>query len=127
MHPGADHAAVRCAPRAGSRETDDLAEFRAIWTAAMGGFQRNARPGDVLVFAPELLSGLHYCARMFTGADGALIEESDRYAQPCFTATLRRNASPPSETNPDISRREQKSSEVPQLTCYCCWCYANNR
>ena len=64
----------------------------------MGGFQRNARPGDVLVFAPELLSGLHYCARMFTGPDGALIEESDRYAQPCFTATLRRNASPPSET-----------------------------
>ena len=30
-------------------------------------------------------------------------------------------------SSPDISRREQKSSEVPQLTCYCCWCYANNR
>lgn len=62
-------------------ETDYLADFRAIWTAAMRGFRQNASPGDVLIFAPELLSGLHYYARMFPGADGALTEESDRYAQ----------------------------------------------
>jgi hypothetical protein len=47
----------------------------------MIGFLRNAYPGDLLIFAPELLSSAHYYARMFPDASGRLTEESDRYAQ----------------------------------------------
>jgi hypothetical protein len=47
----------------------------------MLGFLRNAHAGDVLIFAPELLSGTHYYARIFPDALGNLREESDRYAQ----------------------------------------------
>jgi hypothetical protein len=47
----------------------------------MHGFLRSAGPGDVLIFAPELLSGMYYYARFFPNAQGKLIEESDRYAQ----------------------------------------------
>lgn len=80
-------------------ETDYLAEFRAIWIAAMRGFLRNATSGDVLIFAPELLSGVHYYARRFPGPDGDLVEECDRYAQAllyrdlakeCFAAAMAR-------------------------------------
>jgi len=60
---------------------DYLADFRRIWTHALRGFQRNAAPGDVLIFAPELLSGTHYYARLFPDATGRLVEDSDRYAQ----------------------------------------------
>jgi len=58
-----------------------LENFKELWTRAMLGFLRNARPGDVLIFAPELLSGANYYARMFPDKDGVLVEESDRYAQ----------------------------------------------
>jgi hypothetical protein len=37
--------------------------------------------GDVLIFAPELLSGAHYYARLFPDTSGQLVEESDRYRQ----------------------------------------------
>jgi hypothetical protein len=36
-----------------------LDRFKELWTRAMLGFLRNANPGDVLIFAPELLSGAH--------------------------------------------------------------------
>jgi hypothetical protein len=58
-----------------------LDHFRELWTRAMRGFLSSAQAGDVLVFAPELLAGTHYYARMFPDANGQLIEESDRYAQ----------------------------------------------
>ncbi|MGC4031402.1 MAG: hypothetical protein QM754_06630 [Tepidisphaeraceae bacterium] len=58
---------------------DYLAHFKDLWTRAMAGFCRNAGPGDVLIFAPELLSA--YYARQFPDAHGKLREESDRYAE----------------------------------------------
>ena len=49
---------------------DYLDHFKQLWTRAMRGFLRAAHPGDVLVFAPELLSGTYYYARMFPTASG---------------------------------------------------------
>lgn len=60
---------------------DYLVHFKDLWTRAMRGFFRNADPGGVLIFAPELLSGTYYYARLFPSASGQMIEESDRYAQ----------------------------------------------
>lgn len=77
---------------------DFLADFRTMWTLAMTGFLLAAKPGDFLIFAPELLAGTHYYARLFPGPDGALVEESDRYAEAlvyqniareCFASALR--------------------------------------
>lgn len=58
-----------------------LEHFRQLWTRAMSGFLRNALPGDVLIFAPELLASTHFYARLFLNASGRLVEESDRYSQ----------------------------------------------
>jgi hypothetical protein len=58
-----------------------LDHFKDLWTRAMLGFLRTAQPGDVLIFAPELLAGTYYYARKFPNAAGQLEEESDRYAQ----------------------------------------------
>jgi hypothetical protein len=58
-----------------------LDHFKELWTRAMAGFLRTAVAGDVLLFAPELLTHAHYYARMFPRASGELAEESDRYAQ----------------------------------------------
>lgn len=78
-----------------------LAHFKDLWTRAMMGFIRAARPGDILIFAPELLAGTHYYARMFPNGSGTLVEESDRYAQAllynqvagiCFAEAKRRLA-----------------------------------
>ncbi|WP_010108369.1 hypothetical protein [Verminephrobacter aporrectodeae] len=60
---------------------DFLAHFRDLWGRAIRGFLQHAGPGDVLVFAPEILSGAHYYARCFPDAQGRLVEESDRCAQ----------------------------------------------
>ena len=82
-------------------EIDYLEHYREMWTLAMEGFLRAAGPGDVLVFAPELLSGRYYYARLFPDAAGRLVEESDRYeqallyqriARACFAAAQERLA-----------------------------------
>jgi hypothetical protein len=70
---------------------DYLADFRALWTHAMGGFLRSAGPGDVLIFAPELLAGTYYYARLFPSPSGELVEESDRYAQALLYRGLARS------------------------------------
>jgi hypothetical protein len=70
--------------------TDYLAHFRQLWTLAMSGFLRNARPGDVLIFAPELLAGTYYYARLFPNERGQLVEESDRYAEALHLARIAR-------------------------------------
>ena len=57
---------------------------------AMRGFLDRAGPGDILVFAPELLSGTHYYARLFPGPNGEMVEESDRYAQALLYADIAR-------------------------------------
>lgn len=58
-----------------------LDHFKELWTRAMRGFIRTAHPGDVLIFAPELLSSRHYYARKFPDDSGEFAEESDRYCQ----------------------------------------------
>lgn len=60
---------------------DYLADFKTLWIRAMRGFKANAGPGDILVFAPELLTPLYFYARVFPDTQGELVEESDRYAQ----------------------------------------------
>jgi hypothetical protein len=72
---------------------DFLADFREMWTRAMAGFLRAAGPGDFLIFAPELLAGTHYYARLFPGMDGVLTEESDRYREALVFSKLRASAS----------------------------------
>lgn len=68
-------------PRQAHGEANYLEHFRELWTKAMTAFRRNALPGDVLIFAPELLSGRNYYARMFPDSSSNLVEESDRYEQ----------------------------------------------
>jgi hypothetical protein len=68
-----------------------LDHFKELWTRAMLGFLRNADPGDVLIFSPELLFGAIYYARLFPDASGRLIEESDRYAQALIYKELARH------------------------------------
>lgn len=75
--------------------------FRAMWTASCAGFLRSASPGDVLVFAPELLAPGIFFARTFPDAAGRPVEEGDRWvaaqtlcriAQECFAAAHKSNA-----------------------------------
>ena len=67
-----------------------LEHFREMWTRAMLGFLRAAGPGDALIFAPELLAGTHYYARLFSDASGRLVEESDRYQQALLCGKIAR-------------------------------------
>jgi hypothetical protein len=79
MQMPVDEVATR--PAAASGVTDYFADFRTMWTRAMRGFLDHAKAGDVLIFAPELLSGTYYYARQFPDACGKLVEETDRYQQ----------------------------------------------
>ena len=79
MQMPVDAATTR--PVAASGVTDYFADFRTMWTRAMRGFLDHAKAGDVLIFAPELLSGTYYYARMLPYARGRLVEETDRYQQ----------------------------------------------
>lgn len=77
-----------------------VGHFRAIWTRAMAGFLRDARPGDYFCFAPELLPAhidfgahrirLNY-ARLFPGPDGVLREEGDRWQQAAVLTDIARS------------------------------------
>lgn len=81
----------------GSRETAQvhgpsnfIDHFQEIWTRAMAGFLKSAKPGDYLVFAPEILAPHIYYGRKFKGPDGKLVEECDRYAQALVLARMAR-------------------------------------
>ncbi len=67
-----------------------LDHFKELWTRAMLGFLGSAHAGDVLIFAPELLPGTHYYARLLPNHSGQLAEESDRYAQALLYKDLAR-------------------------------------
>jgi hypothetical protein len=67
-----------------------LDHFKEMWIRAIAGFLRNAGKGDVLIFAPELLSGTYYYARKFPDASGRLEEECDRYDQAILLKDLAR-------------------------------------
>ena len=58
-----------------------LAHFAEMWTRSMTGFIRGAAPGDVLVFAPELLQPSINYAPLAQGSDGQWDEMSDRWLE----------------------------------------------
>ncbi len=78
-------------PRQAHGAVNYLDHFKELWTRAMTGFLRGATAGDVLIFAPELLSHMHYYARMFPQGSGELQEESDRYEQAVLYKDLARS------------------------------------
>jgi len=67
---------------------DFVAHFREMWTRSMRGFLATAKPGDFLVFSPEILFAEIYYARVFPDAEGQLREESDRYQQALLYAGI---------------------------------------
>jgi hypothetical protein len=75
-------------PAAATGEIDYLADFRKLWQRALAGFLGIAVPGDVLIFAPELLSPRYYYARDLPNPDGSRSEECDRYQQALLYARL---------------------------------------
>ena len=96
MQVPVDSVAAR--PQQAHGDVNYVEHFRELWTCAMRGFLLSAGPGDCLVFAPELLSGRYYYARLFPDAGGGLVEETDRYqqaliyqhfARACFIDALR--------------------------------------
>ena len=58
-----------------------VADFRALWSASFAGFLARARPGDYILFVPELLSPRIYYARRLAVSGSAKIEEGDRWNQ----------------------------------------------
>ena len=90
LHPGIHRCQFRSGVRTGQRHSSYLDHFKELWTRAMLGFLRNAVPGDVLIFAPELLASTHFYARLIPDASGQLVEESDRYSQALIYKDLAR-------------------------------------
>jgi hypothetical protein len=70
---------------------DYLDHFKQMWTRAMAGFRTHAGPGDVLIFAPELLCSKIYYARLIPDAEGNLREDSDRYREALFYLDVAHN------------------------------------
>ncbi len=75
-------------PLTGREQEPFVQHFRQMWTGCFAAFLRRAAPGDVMVFAPELLPaetmiGEHHVtfnyARRVRQADGEWREESDRW------------------------------------------------
>jgi hypothetical protein len=75
--------------------------FKEIWTRAFAGFLKSAKPGDYIIFAPELLGSKSYYARLFNNEKGERVEEGDRWeqailygkiARECFADAQRRVA-----------------------------------
>lgn len=107
-------------PRQAQGVVDYLAHFKDLWTRAMLGFLRSATPGDFLIFAPEILSGKHYYARLIPNESGNLVEESDRYAQAllyrdlarsCFASACEMLSYSPGRANlPDLVTRSEPTS-----------------
>lgn len=78
-------------PRLAQEDQDYLEHFKAMWIRAMKGFLKLAREGDILIFAPEILSPRIYYAQLAPGPDGQLREFSDRYAQALLLRDLARS------------------------------------
>ena len=58
-----------------------VADFRELWSASFAGFLDRARPGDYILFAPELLSPRIYYARCLSAGGQQRVEEGDRWEQ----------------------------------------------
>jgi hypothetical protein len=68
--------------------SDYVQHFRELWTRAMCGFLSHAGPGDILIFAPELLTSTKSYARQFKSFNDAMVEETDRYEQALILTRL---------------------------------------
>jgi len=60
---------------------ENVQHIAMMWTASMGGFLKDAKFGDVLVFAPEILPASAHYARTFPDTNGRPREETDRWHQ----------------------------------------------
>lgn len=87
---------------AGREDEPFFGHFREMWRRCFRGFKKSAAPGDVIVFAPELLPArldlgagqiiyFNY-ARRFRGPDGNLYEESDRWTDALRLCEIAREA-----------------------------------
>jgi hypothetical protein len=65
----------------GDGDHPSVEHFRQFWTRSMAGFKRNAQPGDVFIFAPELLPSMINYARTVPDGEGGRREEGDRWQQ----------------------------------------------
>ena len=77
--------------------------FKEMWTRCLVSFVKSAKPGDYVIFAPELLHPEINYARTFINRQGERVEESDRWLEAleyakiirgCFAEANRRAASP---------------------------------
>ena len=75
--------------------------FKEMWTRCLVGFVKSAKPGDYVIFAPELLHPEINYARTFVNRQGDRVEESDRWIEAieyakiirsCFAEAQRRTA-----------------------------------
>lgn len=95
-----DSGAVQLSP-SGREEQAFIGHFQRMWRLCWDGFLAEARPGDVLVFAPELLPAtidfggrtwrMNY-AREVRGDDGRWREEGDRWLDALALCALAREA-----------------------------------
>ena len=67
-------------------------DFVRLWTRVAAAFRQNAKPGDVLPFAPELLQPDIFYARTFPGPGGEPVEETDRWQQALLLCELMEHA-----------------------------------
>jgi hypothetical protein len=96
-------------PKQAHGVADYLDHFKDLWTRAMLGFLRAAGPGNVLIFAPELLSGRNYYARFFPDTKGDLVEEMDRYAQALLLKELAKDCYTQAQRRMTIALGDQQS------------------
>ncbi len=81
--------AIQVAVREGSQDAH-LEVFKTLWTRCFEGFLRDARPGDVFGFYPELLPASLGYARLIPDGEGGLKEEADRWAEALFLCEIAR-------------------------------------
>jgi hypothetical protein len=91
--PGSMQAPIESAdtrPVQAVGDADYLAHFKQMWRRAMEGFRTHAGRGDVLIFAPEVLTPKFYYARL-VDRGGMRTEEADRYAQALLCRDIARD------------------------------------
>jgi hypothetical protein len=96
-------------PRQAHGLVNYLEHYRELWIRAMHGFLRAAGRGDGFIFAPELLSGTHYYARLFPDSQGRLVEETDRYQQALLYQQIARDC---------FAEAERRLQETPPVSDY---------
>lgn len=82
--------------------------FKAMWTRSMVGFLNTAKPGDYLIFAPELLHPAINYARTFLNAEGVRVEESDRWLEAIRYAEIARTCFAAAQTQTSARQHASK-------------------